>query len=273
MGRKSRSPNYPRLGLAEAIEQVNKVYKKERTHKTSREAVAEALGYTSLNGASMGKIGTLRQYGLLEEDDDGLRVSQDAVALVMLPEGDPERVTALRKAAFAPRLFSELRSEYGETLPSDVSLRYALIKKGFTEKAANDAIRAYRDTLEFVSEEAAEYTDAGDEDQQEVEPPMTQHTSGRGFPNVPPDDPFATFNTPAPTLRQPESVPDTVLQFQISKTTKARIELTGDVTQEAIERLALILDAQKMVFPEEDELKQAAVEPVERPAIELPAPE
>jgi len=259
MGRKSRSPNYPRLSLADAIEQVDKVYRKERTHKTSREAVAQALGYTSLNGASMGRIGTLRQYGLLEEDTDGLRVSQDAVALVILPEGDPERVTALQKVAFTPRLFSELRDEYGETLPSDVSLRYALIKRGFSEKAANDVIRAYRDTLELVSEEAAEYHDA-DDGQQTVEPPMEQNT----------------VNRPAPTPQfygGGVGISDaaTVLQFQVSKTSAARIELTGDVTQEAIERLALILDAQKLVFPTEGQLEQAAVEQsAEQPAIEPP---
>jgi hypothetical protein len=260
MGKRTRSPNYPRLSLEGAIERIEKLYKKERTHKTSREAVAEGLGYTSLNGASLGIISTLRQYGLLEEDDDGLRVSEDAVALVMLPAGDPERVAALQKVAVAPRLFAELRETYGETLPSDVSLRYALVKKRFTEKAANEVIRAYRDTLELVSEEAGEYTDAGVENQQEVEPPMEHGTVNR--------------REPAPQVYGGGvGVDDTarVMQFQLPGDSTARIELLGDVTQEAIDMLTAILNAQKLVFPKADQLEHSAAEQsVEQPAIEPP---
>lgn len=258
MGRRTRSPNYPRISLRDAIERVEKLYKKERTHTTTREAIAEGLGYTSLNGSSMGTISTLRQYGLLVEETDGIRVSQAAVALVMLPESDPERMQALREAAFAPRLFSEFHEEYGGTLPSDVSLRYALIKKGFSEKAANDAIRAYRDTLELVSEEAAEYHDA-DDDQQTTEPPMEQGTVNR--------------QASAPQSYGGGvgvSLDSRMMQFQLPGNSAARIELLGDVTQEGIEMLKAILDAQKPVFPKENRLEPPTVE---QPALEPPEPE
>lgn len=259
MGRKSRSPNYPRLTLAEAISRIEKLYKAEHTHVTDREAVAQGLGYTSLNGASLGVISTLKQYGLLQEEADGLRVSDDAVALLMLPEGDSERVSTLQKVAFMPRLFSELREEYGDTLPSDVSLRYALIKKGFIEKAANEVIRTYRDTLELVSEESEEYTEADVEDQREVGLLMTQPT-GSGS---------VVADVGSTRAQQGMVAPTAILQFQISKNSAARIELTGDVTQEAIERLALILDAQKLVFPTENQVEQPAIgQSFEQPAIE-----
>jgi hypothetical protein len=69
-------------------------------------------------------------------------------------------------------------------------------------------------------------------------------------------------------------VPSTVLQFQISEGSAARIELMGDVTRESLDRLAKILEVQKMVFPTEDQLERPAVEqPTERPAIEMPAAE
>lgn len=259
MGRRTRSPNYPRISLRDAIERVEKLYKKERTHTTTREAIAEGLGYTSLNGASMGLISTLRQYGLLVEEPDGIRVSQAAVALVMLPKSDPERIEALREVAFAPRLFSEFYEEYGDILPSDVSLRYALIKKGFSEKAANEAIRAYRDTLELVSEEAPEYTVAGVEDQQTVEPPMEQSTVNR------------QASTPQ-LYGGGVGIGDAarVMQFQLPGNSTARIELLGDVTQEAIDMLTAILNAQKLVFPKQSQLEQATVE---QPALEPPEPE
>jgi hypothetical protein len=242
----------------------------EHTHKTDKEAVAKGLGYTSLNGASLGIIGTLRQYGLLQEEGDGLRVSPDVMALTMLPKGEPERIEAVQRAAYTPRLFSELRETYGETLPSDTSLRYALIKKGYTEKAANEVIRVYRDTLEFVSEETAGYTDADIEDQQEVEPPMTQPTADKQPLNYQDITSILSRLNSAPS----ESPNKTILQFKVSETSEARIELTGDVTQEAIERLALILDAQKLVFPKESQLRSPAVEqPAEQPTADMSSSE
>lgn len=263
MGRRTRSPNYPRLSLRDAIERASKLYKAEYTHKTDKKAVAAALGYTSLNGASLTAISTLKQYGLLHEDGDSLRVSEDVVPLIMLPQGDPERVEALLRAASTPRLFSELREEYGETLPSDVSLRYALIKKGYTEKAANEVIRAYRDTLELVSEETAGYTDAGDGDQQEVEPQMERAVVGRQ-PSAP------QFYGGGVGVSNDARI----MQFQLPGNSTARIELSGDVTQEAIDMLAMILNAQKLAFPKANQLETPAAErPVEQPAIELPAPE
>jgi hypothetical protein len=64
------------------------------------------------------------------------------------------------------------------------------------------------------------------------------------------------------------------MQFQLPGNSAARIELLGDVTQEAIDMLTTILNAQKMVFPRADQLEQLAVEqPAERPAIEMPAAE
>ncbi len=71
---------------------------------------------------------------------------------------------------------------------------------------------------------------------------------------------------------QPDAViaPATALQFKNSGNSAACIELTGDVTQESIERLALILDAQKLVFPTEDEIKRPAVEQAAEQTIEVP---
>ncbi len=262
MGRRTRSPNYPRLNLADAIERANRLYKAEHTHKTDKESVAVALGYTSLNGASLTAISTLKQYGLLQEDGDGLRVSQDVVALTMLPEGDPERIEALQRAASAPRLFSELRETYGETLPSDVSLRYALVKKGFSEKAANEVIRVYRDTLELVSEETGDYNDA-DDGQQTLEPPMEQTATNR---QIPASQFYGGGVGVSNDARE--------MMFQLPGNSAVRIELLGDVTQEGIDMLTTILNAQKLAFPKESQIQPPAIEqPAEQPAIEMPAPE
>jgi len=51
------------------------VYQHQQTHAAPSEVVAQALGYTTINGPSKGVIATLKQCGLLEGAGDGPRVS------------------------------------------------------------------------------------------------------------------------------------------------------------------------------------------------------
>jgi hypothetical protein len=155
---KQRSPNYPKFDLETAISKVAEVYKAEHTHPADKEVVAGDLGYTSLNGASLTTIGALNAYGLLVNEGNGLKVSDDAVTILELPKGHPERVEALLRRANAPKLFSELHQEFGDSLPSDVNLRHSLIKRKFLPKSADEAIRVYRETKTFVNAEYQEYS-------------------------------------------------------------------------------------------------------------------
>lgn len=271
--RKPRSPRYPQLPLREAIERVGKVHRAERTHRVEKEAVARDLGYGGINGASVSLIGTLKLYGLLHEDKEGVRVTEDAVILLRAPEDDPDRAEVLRRAAFAPKVFAELREAYGDDLselPSETTLQYRLEKRGFLEKAAGEVIRVYRDNLELVLEEAPEYTaEVAEDDRAEVETPMQPAqevlSSGRAV---------GIRSTGSVAEPQPVMAPATVLQFQISQNSSARIELIGEVTQEALDRLAKILDAQKYVFPNEKRPEQHIIEPpAEQSAIEPPESE
>ena len=61
-----------------------------------------------------------------------------------------------------------------------------------------------------------------------------------------------------------------MLQFQSVQNSSARIDLIGEVTQEALDRLAKILDAQKCVFPSQKQPEQHGIEPpAEQTAIEV----
>src|SRR4051794_26283688 len=102
-----RSPNYPGIGLREAVSRVNLLYKAEYTHLCTREVVAEAIGYTSLNGSSATVISAIAKYGLLENVGDEYRVSPLAVDIILHHKGEPERLAAIREAAFKPALFNE----------------------------------------------------------------------------------------------------------------------------------------------------------------------
>ena len=143
MATKARSPNYPAISLPKAIDLTAKLYNEAHTHKASSAVVAGALGYTGLNGASMGAISALKKYGLIEGvGDNEFKVSKDGLTIVVDPKSSTERATAILRAAFRPALFAELRVEYGDKPPkSDDFLRAFLLKKGFVQSVVEIPIR------------------------------------------------------------------------------------------------------------------------------------
>src|SRR5688572_6087676 len=100
-----RSPNYPQMDLESALEAVRPAYKAEGRNKMSRLTLAAHLGYSSLNGRALAKIGAVRAYGLIDGREDDLRIAQDAIIALEAPEGSPERGLALSRCALKPPIF------------------------------------------------------------------------------------------------------------------------------------------------------------------------
>ncbi len=161
---KTRSPNYPQFDLAEAIKMVRPVFKNENRNKMARLVLADNLGYSSLNGRALTKIGTIRAYGLIDGSGDDLVVSADAIALLNAPKDSPERDEALKRCALRPQLFSELAQE-STGIPSDANLRYSLVQRKFTPEAAEKAASVYRDTMKLVYGELEGYDSVNGSDE------------------------------------------------------------------------------------------------------------
>ncbi|MFN0070461.1 MAG: hypothetical protein ACKVVP_03085 [Chloroflexota bacterium] len=227
MAAKLRSPNYPALSLDEAIIRLIPVFEAENRHLADREVVAKDLGYGGVNGASMGVISALIKFGLLEMVERRLRVTERGMNLILHERGDPERIAAVQDAAFAPALFADLRSEYGDQLPSDNNIRAYLIKKGFNPRSVADVIRPYRDTMEFLEAEI-----------------KTQRVEPMSIP--------AQEDVGTPILRKatPEEAPSGfVLSFKLSPEAAVQSTFTGQVTQDAIRKFIQHLELSIDVFP------------------------
>jgi hypothetical protein len=145
MGR-TRSPNYPALPLKEASELAQALWKQEKRTTVAVEVAARAWGYSSLSGPARVRLAALKRYGLLEEDRQGVRVSELGMRLALEPRGSEPYQRALREAAFRPELFRQLQESHREA--SDEALRSHLIfDRQFSEAGARMAIRAFRETL------------------------------------------------------------------------------------------------------------------------------
>lgn len=260
-----RSPNYPMISLGEAVERIRAVWEKENRHPADKVDVAKALGYGSLNGASMGIISALIKYGFLEPVAGGqLKVSPLGMDVSIYGHQEPERVGAVRAAAFRPALFSELFDRYGPTLPSDNNLRSYLVKRGFNPRTVDGVIRSYRDTVQFLDEESdGMWLEDGDGNLLPVQPSQTAQTplvvnSSATTRGADGDFLDGVFRRSASVSHQqppkPEEGTVKVLVFNIAEDAEARVEFRGRVTQEAIDKLIKMLELQQDTFPSRDTL-------------------
>ncbi|MFP5204909.1 MAG: hypothetical protein ACLGSH_06115 [Acidobacteriota bacterium] len=217
---KHRSPNCPQITFAEAIEKGRKVYEQEHTHPAAKIVVAQDLGYSSINGRSLTLIGALRQYGILEGSADSLRVTQDAIAYFERDNG-PEKVAAMRRMALAPDLFAELAKLHIHGMPSDGNLRYELIQKGFTSKAADDVIKVYKANVQLATGEQGVY----DEQEKDEEEPPAMST------------PASTPNVTKVAIPPQPSFGAQSYAFALSPDARAELVLRGTLTADDFEML------------------------------------
>lgn len=154
--RRERSPSYPGISLQVAVGRAKQLYEAERRHAAPVEAVTKAWGYTnSGSGSATVTLAALKKFGLLDEErSEGeriLRLSDLALDILLNPE--PE--AALRQAALMPAIHKEMWEKYRANLPSADTLRWQLVKRGFTESGAQDFLKVYRDTIAFAQLDAS----------------------------------------------------------------------------------------------------------------------
>ena len=152
MAEKARSKNFPAFGLGEAIDKAKQLYQRDGKAAVDAAVAVQAWGYKGINGASLRALGGVRQYGLLESSGTKIvRVTPQALTIILEPEDSAERAVAIREAAYAPAMFRELREYYPDSLPSDPAIVSWLVRThNFSEDAAKGLIASYRDTLALV---------------------------------------------------------------------------------------------------------------------------
>jgi len=183
-----RSPNFPVISLPQAIARIEVIYKKEQTVPATRETIAEHLGYSGMNGASLKIISALGKYGLLEETKDKhFRVSHLAMA-ILHPADEREKTDALREAADGPILFQKLNAQFEGRRPSDTNLRSWLLRNGFSASSVDSVITAYGETMDLVGGESGAYNapDAKPDPQERVQPERRHPTMVAGTMVSPP---------------------------------------------------------------------------------------
>ncbi len=148
---RKKSPRAPSMALSEALDRALKVYDKERLHPAPIEVVANDIGYKNANsGAALSALASLRYFGLLERPKNGfLAVSKDVESFRFAPN-EGQRQALLIQFLKQPALYAELLEKYASNLPSDASLKYELIQRGFIPAAADSTLVAFKQSMEFA---------------------------------------------------------------------------------------------------------------------------
>lgn len=236
---KVRSPNYPNISLGPALEAVRAAYKAENRNKMSRLVLAKHLGYTSLNGRALAKIGAVRAYGLIDGTGDELRLSDDAVTALMAPQGSAQRSEALGRLANRPTLFQELRKEFPDTMPSLDNLKFSLIKRNFTPDAAEKAAKSYLASMNLVAGVPDAYNPP-DDDESGGESDTGQET--RRTPPPPPGGKVKAMDGERELTRG-----------LLAKDASFRLIVSGQIGVKEIERLIKKLEIDKEILAEQSD--------------------
>lgn len=232
-----RSPNYPRKSLPDSIRDAQQLYAKERTGTFAGLVAAKAFGYPKLHGKARLRLASLRQYGLLDVDKKAgtSRLSQRALAILLRPDRHPERQAALEAAALEPAMFQEFWQH--QPTASDDSLHYELItKRGFSETGAAAFLKAYRDTMQVLSESPKTTLTNG----------AIHDTVGDQQAEIIPEQEGLSMSAPIASSVTPADI--RVLNLPLSPTTWARLEAPFPMDAESWENMMSVLNAMKPVL-------------------------
>ncbi len=149
---RQRSPNYPAIGLRDAIERVRKLYETDGKAGAPDKLAAVHVGFASAHGQAMTVLAALKKFGLIEPSNGRLVPTQRAIEILNLPETDQRRLQALKDAALSPAIYSELVQQHRETgFPADDVMKSELVTyKGFNRSAVAGFVKDFRDTLDFA---------------------------------------------------------------------------------------------------------------------------
>lgn len=148
---RKRSPRAPSIPLAAAVERVLKIYDVEGRHNAPAEAVAQHIGYKSgTSGAAKTMLASLGYYGLLDRPKDGFLAVTKSVEEFKFAPAESMKYEILERWLRAPEVFAELLEKYPSSLPSQATLKFDLIQKGFSSDAADDCVSNFIQSVNYV---------------------------------------------------------------------------------------------------------------------------
>ena len=251
-----RSPNFPALPLGEAVEAIKRIHAAEGRSKAPRLSIVKPLGYTSINGRSLGILAALKAYGLIEGRGDEQRISEEGFILANAPTDSAEYREALLASFRAPAAFQRFEEDDAQASPD--TLKWKLQKAGFQAEAAERLVRVYRESRDLVNaaKGAYETPEPGADKPDEaapMHPVFDEMLSGAFGPSKRGEQGKAAPPPGGAPLELAMGVHERVLQSgMLSKTASYRVVVSGLVGVAEIDRLLRKIEMDKEILADPD---------------------
>jgi len=146
-----RSPGYPMISLEEAVNKINILWEKEKSNPIPKEAALKYLGYTTTKGYSARILSAMKQFGLISEENDDIKLTQDAIDLAIYNPSSEDYKRLLIKIALYPISYIKIYNEYNGNIPSDETLKIKLIRDyNFNANKVQKFISTFKETINFA---------------------------------------------------------------------------------------------------------------------------
>lgn len=247
---KSRSPNYPAISLATALEHISKIFKKIQTHAAPQDVILSAMGYKSYNGASAGQFSGLIKFGLLDKISKDYKLSSRAIS-IEVPRNTAEKERAIKEALRAPALFAKLLDQFQGQLPDDSLIRANLIREGFGATAVPQIIQALRESVELAARYGGEYDPH--ETQRQEDAAVFEEPQATPAPAPEPVHLVASQRAEeAKTVAYAEGERE-LLHGPLSRSASYRLVIKGEAGPKEIGKLIKILELQKSLLEDDED--------------------
>jgi hypothetical protein len=239
---KKRSPSYPGIDLPTALQRAKAIYDAQRNSPAHVDAILQHWGYKPKSGAGLVALAALKKFGLMQDEGSGearqARLTDLALDILLDSRDDSsERDAKIRQAALNPTIHRELWEDHGGSLPpSDAGLVYELTRKrDFTENAARELLREFRNTISFANLEGGgslsrHEGDGDDQGDEELKTQVQTDPAGK----TPPPPPLT------PTSPQPRTI-----QLPVPGTSWVTVQGAFPLSEEAWEQMIAMLSAMK----------------------------
>ncbi len=154
MAKRTRSPNYPMIGLKEALDRAKSLQTEYQRHFVPIGDAQKLWGYKEHGSAGNQCVAALSAFDLLDTrgKGDGREVKLSDAAFRILLDAD-DRKELMQKAALSPTLYKQLWEQFNTDeglAPNPTIRRYLLIERSFNEKAVDSCIDDFRNSMEFA---------------------------------------------------------------------------------------------------------------------------
>lgn len=262
----TRGVSYPFMSLPEAVDAARKIYSKERKTAAPVASAIRHLGYAESSSGGRQTISALLQFGLLEDEgrkeDRHVQLTVRALDVLLASEGSEERKSALVECVKSPKIYGDIFAKWPDELPSDQTVSYFLQRdRNFNPKAIDSFIKDLRNSMAFVGVEHPRelFSQESEVSEAPANVPVlhsnVQFRNSLAHPSSSPTPAELASVFQQPSLAQNETE---WMKGSLSKTTGFRLLISGEIGTKQIAKLIRLLEAQKEVLEDDDDVSDIA---------------